>query len=167
MLPSTFTYSRRAAIFSRFTISHMTIAMPDAWELEVDIAVAWGDMDAFRHVNNTVYLRWFETARIAWLEKVDFPEAEGKLGPILRTAFVEYLAPVRYRDKIRAKVRTKKVGNTSVTLEYELTSEEQKAAVVAKGETVVVLIDYEKGAAVPLPDDARARITRASASSHG
>lgn len=140
--------------------------MSDAWEIEVDIAVAWGEMDAFQHVNNTVYLRWFETARIAWLEKVDFPEADGKLGPILRTVLVEYLSPVTYPDKIRAKVRTKKVGTTSVTLEYELTSEAQKA-VVAKGETVVVLIDYDKGAAVPLPDDARARITGASASSHG
>jgi acyl-CoA thioester hydrolase len=138
-------------------------AMADAWELEVDIAVAWGDMDAFQHVNNTVYLRWFETARIAWLDKVEFPESDGKLGPILRTSYVEYLSPVTYPDKIRVKVRTKKIGNRSVTLEYEVTSEAQKT-VVAKGDTVVVLIDYEKGAAVPLPDDARARIARTAGS---
>lgn len=37
------------------------------WALSTEIRVAWGDMDAFGHVNDTVYLRWFETARIEWL----------------------------------------------------------------------------------------------------
>lgn len=38
--------------------------------ISIEIPVAWGDMDAFAHVNNTVYLRWFESARIAFFEQV-------------------------------------------------------------------------------------------------
>ena len=40
------------------------------WPLVVEIPVVWGDLDAFRHVNNTVFLRWFETARIAYFERI-------------------------------------------------------------------------------------------------
>jgi acyl-CoA thioester hydrolase len=134
--------------------------MAEPWDIEVDIRVAWGDMDAFKHVNNTVFLRWFETARIAWLDHVGFPDVDGGLGPILKTASVVYESPVTYPDTVRAKVRTKRVGTSSVTLEYEVTSEAQKGALVATGETVVVLVDYARGAKVALPDDLRARIER-------
>ena len=51
----------------------------------VAIPVAWGDMDAFQHVNNTVYFRYFESARIAYFERLEFMElmqATG-VGPIL------------------------------------------------------------------------------------
>ena len=41
--------------------------------MQVEIVVAWGDMDAYGHVNNAVFLRWFETARIKWFELVELP----------------------------------------------------------------------------------------------
>ena len=50
--------------------------------VSVQIPVAWGDMDAFGHVNNTVYLRWFETARIAFFRAVD-----RSLEPVVKSRF--------------------------------------------------------------------------------
>ena len=44
----------------------------------VETPVAWGEMDAFGHVNNIVYFRYFETARIAYFEKLDVPEFLGR-----------------------------------------------------------------------------------------
>src|SRR5687767_1167703 len=51
----------------------------------VEIPVQWGDMDAFGHVNNTVYFRWFESARIAYFEKIGLNERmrRDRKGPIL------------------------------------------------------------------------------------
>ena len=51
----------------------------------IDIPIAWGDMDAFQHVNNTVYFKHFESARISYFEKIDFLEVMNKtgIGPIL------------------------------------------------------------------------------------
>ena len=43
------------------------------WPVRRELPVQWGDMDAFAHVNNTVYLRWFETVRIAYFEELDVP----------------------------------------------------------------------------------------------
>ena len=56
-----------------------------AYPVITEQAVIWGDMDAFQHVNNTIYFRWFETARIRYFEEIGFLEhleATG-VGPIL------------------------------------------------------------------------------------
>jgi acyl-CoA thioester hydrolase len=52
----------------------------------IEIPIAWGDMDAFQHVNNTVYFKHFESARIAYFEKINFLEVmnETDIGPFWR-----------------------------------------------------------------------------------
>jgi acyl-CoA thioester hydrolase len=128
------------------------------WDLETVIRVAWGDMDAFAHVNHTVYLRWFETARIEWFTKVDFPE-DGRRGPILKTASAVYEAQVKYPDTVTVRVRAEPPGRTSVKLVYEVFSEASQA-IVATGDTVVVLVEDGKPSVI---DDAlRQRIAGAA-----
>jgi acyl-CoA thioester hydrolase len=124
----------------------------------VEIRVAWGEMDAYGHVNNAVFLRWFETARIAWFDEVQFPEEKGKTGPVLRTANVEFLRAVKYPDTVLVDVRPTKVGRASVTLTYRIQSAAQQHAIVAKGETVVVFVDFGEGRSLEIPQGARARI---------
>lgn len=124
--------------------------------MKVDIRVAWGEMDAYGHVNNAVFLRWFESARVDWLRAVQFPD-DGKIGPVLAKATVEYLLPVKHPDDVEIVLRPTRIGTSSVTLAYEVTSRAQ-GALVAKGETVVVLIDLSAGRSVALDADARARI---------
>lgn len=126
------------------------------WALTTEIRVAWGDMDAFGHVNNTVYLRWFETARIEWLALVEFPEGAQR-GPMLKTVSAVFEAQVKYPDTVDVRVRAEAPGRTSVKLVYEATSR-TSGAVVARGDSVVVLV--ERGASAPLPDDLRARLGR-------
>lgn len=125
--------------------------------MRVVIPVAWGEMDAYGHVNNAVFLRWLETARIEWFDVVGFPKVLGKVGPVLRTVGVEYLLPVEHPDDIEVTVWPTKLGTSSVTLSYEVRSK-RKDALVATGLTVVVLIDFVAGKSLPLPADARARI---------
>ena len=127
----------------------------------VRIAVAWGDMDALGHVNNTVFLRWFESARIAWWERI---AADGLgersltqgVGPILARTTIDYRRPVRYPDTIEVRITTRRVGGKSTTLAYELRSSAQGGAVVAEGDTVLDLYDYRSGSTVPIDDALRA-----------
>ena len=127
----------------------------------VEIPVQWGDMDAFGHVNNAVYLRWFESARIAYFERLRLIERGGVagVGPILARATVDYRIPLRYPDRIRASATVTKLGNTSFTMGYRVTSEGNAGAVAAEGEGVIVLVDYAKGGKVPLDDELRKRIS--------
>jgi acyl-CoA thioester hydrolase len=124
----------------------------------VEIPVQWGDMDAFGHVNNTVYLRWFESARIAYFERLKLGGSGSGVGPILARATVDYRIPLRYPDTIRASATVVKLGNTSFTMNYRVTSSANAGTVAAEGEGVIVLVDYAKGGKVPLDDELRGKI---------
>lgn len=116
-----------------------------------DITVAWGEMDAFGHLNNTIYFRYMESARIAYFEELNienFSSASG-VGPILAHTSCDFIQAITYPDKVRVGVKTNKLGNTSMTMEHLLVSD--KLGIVAKGKAIVVTVDYEKGAKVPLP----------------
>ena len=59
-------------------------------------------MDAFQHVNNTVYFKLFESARISYFEKLDFFEFMNKtgIGPILASTQCIYKIPLTYPDYV-------------------------------------------------------------------
>ena len=128
--------------------------------LTVRVPVAWGEMDSIQHVNDTVCLRWFETARIEWLKLVKF--SDGGAGPILARTEIDYLVPVVWPDTIDATIGVVAVGKSSVTLGYRITSESQGGTVVAEGITVVVLFDYGAKKSVPLDGALRGRVGAAA-----
>ncbi len=130
-----------------------------SWPLHVEIPVAWGDMDAFKHVNNTVFLRWFETARIAFLQHVGLLASMEKtqVGPILARATVDFRLPVSFPDTIRCEAAVSSVGKTSWVLAYRAWSQKQRA-LVAQGDSVLVLFDYQNRAKVALEGPLRKRI---------
>src|SRR5688572_8889519 len=103
--------------------------------VRVVIPVAWGEMDAFAHVNNTAYLRWFESARIVLFERTGLIErmAAERIGPILARATLDYRRPVVYPDTVTVACWVARVGHTSAVLGYRITSEQQGGAVVAEG----------------------------------
>jgi len=130
------------------------------WPVTIDIPVAWGEMDAFGHVNNVVYLRWFESARIAYFEKagvLERMEAE-KVGPIVARTSVDYRKPVRYPDTLRVSCTVLRIGTTSFVMRHRAVSTALNGEVAAEGETVVVMMDYRTGAKLLLPPTLRSRI---------
>ena len=124
------------------------------------LPVAWGDMDAFQHVNNTVYLRWLESARIAYFERLKLADRMlgEAIGPILARTEIDYRRPVTYPDNVTSAVGVTRVGTSSFAMDYTVTSEKQGGAVVAEGHTVQVLINYGTGEKVPLDAEMRQRI---------
>ncbi|PRQ05784.1 acyl-CoA thioesterase YbgC [Enhygromyxa salina] len=123
--------------------------------------VAWGELDALGHVNHTVFLRWLENVRFAWFERVGIAalmrESQGAMGPILARISVDYRAPVGFPDTILANARCAKLGRSSLTLRSRVWSEQQQA-IVAEGEVVVVMLDYEGQRSAPIPEVIRAAI---------
>lgn len=110
----------------------------------VDINVQWGEMDAFGHVNNAVYLRYFETARIAYLRHV---AASGvldlsRLVPVLAETQCRYLRPVRFPDTLVVGCTVTEVHEHGVTQDYEIFSTEQ-GKVVCTGIGRIVLLDKQ------------------------
>jgi len=122
-------------------------------------AVQWGEQDAFGHVNHAVYFRWYETARIAYAERVglmDLHKNQG-IGSILASVTCDYRRQLRYPDEVFSAVRVIRIGRTSLTMEHKLVSREQ-GAIAAEGRATLVVFDYRNNKPRLVPDPARRAI---------
>jgi acyl-CoA thioester hydrolase len=130
------------------------------WPVKLEVPVAWGDMDAFQHVNNTVYLRWFETARIAYFEKTGMLERmkREQVGPILGRATIDFRIPVTYPDTIQVESTVVKLGRTSFVMGYRVRSHESADVIAAEGDGVIVMYDYRTAKKIEIDDVLRKRI---------
>jgi acyl-CoA thioester hydrolase len=82
--------------------------------------IRWGDMDAMGHVNNTVYFRYIETARIAWLEQVGgMVNPEGQ-GPVIVNASMNFLKQLTYPGEIEVRTFVAPPGRASVEVSHEI-----------------------------------------------
>lgn len=102
--------------------------------------VAWGELDAFNHLNNVVYYRYSESARIGYLEAMGLFSDDIQV--VLAQSSCQYLRPVTFPDTLYIGVRTTKIGNTSMVTAYEYYSVSQQA-LVATGEAVLVRLDAQ------------------------
>jgi len=121
--------------------------------------VAWGDMDAMRHVNNVVYFRYFENARLEYFARLEWfrYEEESGVGPIIRDTQARYRRPLTYPDRIFIGARLGRLEADRFTLEHRLVSA-QLRDVAAEGQVTVVAYRYGEQQKAPLPDELRRRI---------
>lgn len=117
-------------------------------------SVAWGDMDALGHVNNAVYFRYMESARVAFLLAVGIDRLNhvGSIGVILQSAQCRFRRPVVYPDTLRISSRVESIEADRFTLGHEMFSQ-SRGEVVAIGSGVIVAYDYSKAAKASLPPD--------------
>jgi acyl-CoA thioester hydrolase len=125
----------------------------------VEQAVVWGDMDSYRHVNNVVYFRYFENARLEYFRRLDWFEFEKEtgIGPILASTQCRFRKALTYPDTIRIGARVVSVDTDRMTYEYRLVSE-KLGAVAADGQGVIVTYHYARGEKTVVPDELRRRI---------
>eukprot|EP00045_Choanoeca_perplexa_P012303 m.133769 g.133769 ORF g.133769 m.133769 type:complete len:187 (-) comp15955_c0_seq1:13-573(-) len=143
-----------AALLFR-SVRYQSQATPTAAILHQE-KVQWGDVDAFQHINNCVYLRYFENARIVYLEKLHEQAKEldffspGNVGPIMADAYVRYQAPLYYPDTIDVSIFAQQLRETDVRLHFEVHSQDQQL-VVARGYGRMVCYDYNAGQKIAFP----------------
>lgn len=123
------------------------------------IPVQWGELDAYGHVNNTVFFRYFETARVHYLGLCGFLESydSRRIGAILHSTSCRFRRALHYPDTIQVGGRAADVQDDRFVMEYRIVSLTQ-GEVVAEGQGIVVSFDYERREKVPLPEAVRARI---------
>ena len=122
--------------------------------------VRFGDLDAMKHLNNVVFLRYFETARINYLNHLmdshdPVNRGAGGFGLIFASCKIDYRSPAHFDEEVAIRVRPAEVGTKSLTLEFEMAVGER---LIAEGHGVLVGYDYEAGRTVELPDELRERL---------
>ena len=117
-------------------------------------AIQWGEMDAFNHLNNVVFYRYAESARIAYLQQIG--AFEGSV-TILAQSSCQYLRPVVYPDTLLIGVRCQRLGTTSIVIEYSYYSLAQQTT-VAVADAVLVRFDSDGKQKRPWTEDERTQL---------
>ena len=117
--------------------------------------IHWGEMDAFNHLNNVVYYRYAESARIGYLQALGM--FDGNMVTVLAQSSCQYLRPVIFPDILLLGVRCQRLGTTSIVIEYSYYSTAQ-AAIVATAEAVIVRLESNGQDKKPWTNEERERL---------
>jgi acyl-CoA thioester hydrolase len=122
--------------------------------------VRFGDLDAMRHLNNVVFLRYFETARIAYIRQLlpshdpAHPEAE-KFGLIFAECHINYRSPVYFDENVAVECSVGEVRRSAFQVNFTMRVGERLAA---EGYGWLVGYDYVTEKATPLPERLKAAL---------
>ena len=130
-------------------------AAPRRMLLSTRLDVRWGDMDAFNHVNNAVFLSYLEEARLRWLQGLSGPWLDDNTAPLLAAAHVDYRRPIEWPCSLAIELYADRVGNSSLTLGHRIVDAADTTIVFSEGHTVMVWIDRRNGKGSKLPDAVR------------
>ncbi len=131
-------------------------ALLDGFPVTVQIPVHWGELDAFGHVNNAVYFRYFETARILYLERCGFMASydRSRIGAILHSTSCRFRLPLSFPETVLTGARVLDIGEDRFTMGYRIVLPAREA-IAAEGSGIVVSFDYAAGRKVPIPEAVR------------
>ena len=127
----------------------------DDFKVKTTIQVQWGEMDAYRHINNVSYVRWGETARIDYflaLGNFTTNPEQMAYAPILGFQSVKYIAPLEYPDTIHIGTRTEEIRDDRVIFRSYYFSEKKERLVAIKTHEVAIF-DYKTNKKINVPNE--------------
>ena len=118
---------------------------------QVEMPISEDEMGDSGHVKNIYYVRYFERARLQYLQMLGHNDMKSKtgIGIILAQTICKYLKPLAYPDQIIVGAKVKSMGTSSFVMEYIIVSE--KLGVAAIGEEVIVIYDYNNSKKTEIP----------------
>ena len=126
--------------------------------------IRWGDMDMMGHVNNTVYFRYIESARVAWLEEAGGAPDPAGVGPVIVNAHCSFIKQLKYPGEIEVTTFVGPPGRSSFEVSHEIRlvgADGQPGAIHAEGGAKIVWVNFAAEKSVPLPDPIRALLPAA------
>ncbi len=118
---------------------------------ELVIPIRWGDMDMMGHVNNTVYFRYFESARLAWLFSIGAPPNPQGEGPVIVNAFCNFMRQLEFPGDLIARHYVANPGRSSFDTFITLERSDEPGVISAEGGSKTVWTDARTKTSVALP----------------
>jgi acyl-CoA thioester hydrolase len=129
------------------------------YPVSIEFDIHWNEMDAFGHVNNARHFTWFESCRVAYFTRIGIRmSGPSDVGPIVAHMACDYLRPIVYPAKLVCAARVPKIGNTSFTMEYAVWPSGEPSNLCARGDSVIVVLDYRTMTKIRVPDALRQAI---------
>ena len=119
------------------------------------LMVRWRDLDAFNHVNNSVFLTYLEETRLQWLKDVPGPWFDAHAMPVLAASTLNYRRPIEWPAQLHVELRCTRVGGSSLTLAHRIVDAADASRLYCDGDVTLVWMDPSNGRSVPLPQAIR------------
>jgi acyl-CoA thioester hydrolase len=129
---------------------------------EMIIPIRWGDMDAMGHVNNTIYLRYFEIVRLDWYFGAAAPHGVDKLhgeGVIIVNAFCNFIRQLEFPGDVRAKLYVADAGRSSFETYLTLERTDEPGVIYSEGGATTVWADFAARKSKAMPAWLRALVS--------
>lgn len=132
----------------------MRIDIPSDRKLvhEMIMPIRWGDMDAYGHVNNTVYFRYMEQARVEWITSLGYAVVPGRESMLMLNGFCNFYKQLSYPGELILKTSTGAIGRTSMDVFTSMALSSSPEEEVAIGGATMVWVDLQTNQSVPWPE---------------
>ncbi|QWE13337.1 thioesterase family protein [Polynucleobacter sp. AP-Titi-500A-B4] len=139
----------------------MRIVIPEERKLvhEMVMPIRWGDMDTYGHVNNTVYFRYMEQARVEWITSLGYQVAPGRESMLMMNGFCNFYKQLSYPGELILKTSIGAIGRTSMDVYTSMaltTAPDEEAAI---GGATMVWVDLNTNKSAPWPEDILRKIS--------
>ena len=118
---------------------------------EMNMSIRWGDMDAFGHVNNTVYFRYMEQARVEWITSLGYDVAPGDESMLMINGFCNFYQQVSYPGELILKTFIGAIGRSSIDLFTSMSLTTTPDVIAASGGATMVWVDLKTNKSAPWP----------------
>lgn len=131
----------------------MRIEIPQEKKLvhEIRMPIRWGDMDAYAHVNNTVYFRYMEQARVEWITSLGYDVALGKESMLMINGFCNFYQQLSYPGELILKTAIGTIGRSSIDVYTSMSLTTMPDDIVAIGGATMVWVDLITNKSAPWP----------------
>ncbi len=127
---------------------------------EMKIRIDWSEIDLLGHINNLAIMKYIQTARIDFLEKVGMlpVSSETELGPVLASTSCQFKKQLFYPGTVQVCSRVDQIKNTSFQMRHVVLDEAGEA--IAEAHDVIVMFNFNKNTKQAIPDIYRERIDK-------
>ena len=132
----------------------MRIVIPEDRKLvhQMVAPIRGGDMDAYGHVNNTIYFRYMEQARVKWITSLGYQVAPGRESMLMMNGFCNFYKQLSYPSDLILKTSIGAIGRTSMDVYTSMALTTEPDEEVAIGGATMVWVDLTTNKSAPWPD---------------
>lgn len=125
----------------------------------MDIEVRFRDLDALGHVNNAVYMTYFEEGRKSFSRNFFNVSDPSDFQFIMANVSCNYIKPVKFSDQIKLQMWVENIGTKSFSFGYQLVRSSDTSTIFATGKSVQVCYDYQKAESRAVPDNMKNKLS--------
>ena len=129
----------------------------DGYPVVIDVEPRFRDTDAMGHLNNVVYLTYFEVVRAAYWQRLTGERDYRKVTFILAHLSVDFRSEGNVGEILRVGMRVIRLGTSSFEAEYRI-EEQGQSRLVAEGRSVMVMYDYQRTRTYAMPEDLKEKV---------